>query len=84
MRTNVRDDAAQELRHKKVRFLVGDVYVPEPAQVLIEIHGRDLLQGTVIDFSDFGTDKNAFAVVAVDGLVQPVVVPVAKIHAMEK
>jgi hypothetical protein len=83
MHTSQHDSAAAALRNRNVRFLVNDVYVPEPVQVLAELHSRDLLQGKVIDLSDRGTDRNAFAVVAVAGLSQPVVVPTARILAVE-
>ena len=74
--------AASALQNRNVCFLIGDAYVPQPAEILTELHGRDLLEGKVIDFSDRGSDRNAFAVIAVDGLTQPVVVPTAKILAV--
>jgi hypothetical protein len=46
----------------------------------MELHGRDLLQGKVIDMSDSGTHHEAFAVVEVEGLMQPVVVPMNRIR----
>jgi hypothetical protein len=57
-----------------VEFRVDDAYVPEPAQILMELHGKDLLQGKIIDVSDSGTQDEAFAVVDVEGLSQPIVV----------
>jgi hypothetical protein len=47
----------------------------------MELHGRDLLQGKVIDMSDSGTQHEAFAVVQVEGLMQPVVVPMNRIRS---
>ena len=41
---------------------------------------EDLLQGKVIDISDSGTQQEAFAVVEVEGLDQPVVVPMNRIR----
>jgi hypothetical protein len=49
-------------------------------QVLMELHGKDQLEGKVIDVSDAGSDGEAFAVVEVQGLSQPVVVPVKRIR----
>jgi hypothetical protein len=46
----------------------------------MELHGRDLLQGRVIDMSDSGAQQEAFAVVEVEGLAQPVVVPMNRIR----
>jgi len=59
-----------------VQFRIDDVYVPEPAQILMELHGKDLLQGKIIDLSDSGDQEEAFAVVEVQGLSQSVVVAV--------
>ena len=62
-----------------VQFRIDDAYVPEPAQILMELHGKDLLQGKLIDVSDSGTQGDAFAVVEVEGLSQPVVVAMKNI-----
>jgi hypothetical protein len=40
----------------------------------MELHGKDLLHGKLIDVSDSGTQDDAFAVVEVEGLSQPVIV----------
>lgn len=58
-----------------VQFRIDDVYTPEPAQILMKLHGKDFLHGKIIDVSDSGGLKEAFAVVEVEGLWQPVVVP---------
>jgi hypothetical protein len=60
----------------QVNFRISDVYIPEPAQILMQLHGNDLLQGKIIDISDTGGKEDAYAVVEVEGLPQPVVVPV--------
>jgi hypothetical protein len=57
-----------------VQFRINDAYVPEPAQILVELHGTDLLFGKIIDISDRAIGEEAFAVVEVEGLSQPVVV----------
>jgi hypothetical protein len=57
-----------------VQFRIEDVYVPEPAQILMELHGKDVLQGKIIDLSDSKAHGDPFAVVEVDGLSRPVVV----------
>jgi hypothetical protein len=69
----------RELRNRQVSFHINDIYVPEPAMVLEELHGNDLLHGRVLDLSDAGAESGVFAVVDVEGLRQSVVVPVAKI-----
>jgi hypothetical protein len=42
----------------------------------MQLHGNDLLQGKIIDVSDSGGEEDAYAVIEVEGLPQPVVVPV--------
>ncbi len=68
-----------ELRNQRVRFKIRDVYHPDPAQVLSDLHGDDLLIGKVIEFSDSGMQKDAFVVVEVEGIEEPVIVPVERI-----
>jgi hypothetical protein len=48
----------------------------------MELHGKDLLQGKIIDLSDCGDQDEAFAVVEVEGLSQPVVVPMKYIKGI--
>ena len=62
-----------------VHFEIDDVYFPDPATILRELHGKDLLQGCVVDESDGGPQGEAFVVVEVEGLSQPVVVPTGRI-----
>jgi hypothetical protein len=68
------------VRTRWVNFRICDVYIPDPGQILTELHGKDLLQGKVIDVSDSGAEQEAFAVVEVEGLAQPVVVPMNRIR----
>jgi hypothetical protein len=68
-----------ELRDRQVHFRIRDVYIPDPQKLLMELHGDDLLQGKVIDLSDSGTEKAAFAVVEVEGIEQPVIIPADRI-----
>ena len=46
----------------------------------MELHGDDLLQGKIVNASDSGLQQDAFAVVEVEGLAQPVVVPMNRIR----
>ena len=68
------------MRNTWVIFRICDAYVPEPGQILSELHGKDQLEGKVIEMSDAGIQEEAFAVVEVRGLSQPVVVPVKHIR----
>jgi hypothetical protein len=67
------------VRNHWVTFKIKDVYVPDAAQILMELHGDDLLQGRIIDASDSGFQQDAFAVVEVEGLAEPIVVPMNSI-----
>jgi len=46
-----------DFKDQWVRFKVSDVYLPDPTQVLLDLHGNDLLTGKVIDVSDSGSHK---------------------------
>ena len=63
------------MQNSWVNFRIRDAYVPEPVQILMELHGEDLLQGKIIDMSDSDSQDEQFAVVEVERLSQPVVVP---------
>jgi len=67
------------LKNHWVSFRILDVYVPDPQKILMELHGRDVLQGKVIDSSDNGAEKETFLVVEVAGIEQPVIVPAGRI-----
>ena len=69
----------QNVRDRWVNFKIRDVYVPDPAEILMKLHGDNMLQGKVIDSSDSGLQQDAFVVVEVEGLAQPVVVPMNRI-----
>ena len=63
-----------------VKFRINDAYVPEPAQILADLHGEDFLQGKLIDISQSASQAEAFGVVEVEGLSQPVVVAMKNIR----
>jgi hypothetical protein len=71
---------AKSVRNSWVIFRICDAYVPEPVQILMELHGKDRLEGKVIAVSAAGSHEEAFAVVEVPGLSQPVVVAVKHIR----
>jgi hypothetical protein len=68
------------VRNSQVNFRICDAYIPEPLQILIELHGEDQLEGRVIDLSDAGVPEESFAVIEVQGLSQPVIVPVKHVR----
>jgi hypothetical protein len=66
----------EDLRARLVHFRIRDVHIPDPAALLAALYGSDLLQGKVIDLSGERAGDDSFAVVSVEGLTKPVVVPV--------
>ncbi|MBS1856627.1 MAG: hypothetical protein JST11_14760 [Acidobacteria bacterium] len=61
-----------------VSFRISDVYLPDPGDVLARLTEANIVVGRVIEFSDCGTAKNAFAVVELrEG--QTVIVAVEKL-----
>ena len=72
-----------DLRDHYVQFRLEDIYLPDPLTVAYEMHRNDLLQGRVLEMSDSGERENAFVVVAVEGIKQPMVVPVDRIEVKD-
>jgi hypothetical protein len=68
-----------DLRNQRVRFKLRDIYYPDPTEVLMNLHGEDVLTGTVVDITDSGLQVGAFIVVDVEGIKESVIVPVEQI-----
>lgn len=68
-----------DLRNKLVHFRIRDVYIPEPEKLVMQLHGDDLLQGTVLDVSRDEASVDAYAVIRVAGIEQQLIVPVSEI-----
>ena len=68
-----------DLRNQHVHFKISDIYIPDPHLLLWQLHGDDLLHGIVIELSDSGLQQGAFAVIQVEGIEQPMIVPVNRI-----
>jgi hypothetical protein len=68
-----------DLRNRRVHFKLRDIYHPDLTQVLMELHGEDVLTGTVVDMTDSGLQVGAYIVVEVEGLQEPVIVPAEQI-----
>jgi hypothetical protein len=71
-----------EIINRRVSFRIRDVSIPAPQQILMELHGDDIVEGKAIDISDRGTVAEAYAVVEVEGVAQPIVVAVDRIIAV--
>lgn len=67
------------LKGQWVNFRIRDVYLPEPEQILRELHGDDVLQGRVVALSDNDHNDGCFAVVEVQGAKEPLIVPLKRI-----
>ena len=63
------------MRNRQVEFPIQDVYFPDKAAVLEELHGKTLVEGRVAELTK-GPEGEMFAVIEVEGLAQPVIVPV--------
>ena len=63
-----------------VHFAIRDIAFPTPDVVLRALHADEVVTGRVVDVSDSGATPNAFVVVEITGLEQPVVVPVRDIR----
>jgi hypothetical protein len=68
------------VRDQRVQFKICDIYHPDPTQVLLDLHGEDLLTGKVIDLSDSDMQKEAFVVVEVEGIAELMIVPIERIR----
>ena len=68
------------MHHTWVQFQIKDVLFPKPSEILLQLHERDSLQGRLVDLSDRGAEKDAFAMIRVHGLQQVVVVPARHVH----
>jgi hypothetical protein len=78
----VGQELQKNVRNSWVNFRICDAYVPEPLQILMELHGEDLLHGKIIDVSDSSSQDEQFAVVEVERLAQPVVVPIKHVRGI--
>jgi hypothetical protein len=70
---------SSDLWNRWVQFNVTDVYFPDRERLLVDLYGNNILQGRVVDVSEGGPPQGSFAVVSVEGLEKPVVVPVDRI-----
>jgi hypothetical protein len=67
------------LTNQQVRFRIRDVYVPDGKELTFQLYADSILRGRVVDASDNEEPGGHYAVVEVDGLDAPVVVPVARL-----
>lgn len=75
------DTASETWRGRHVEFLIRDIHLPLPADVLLELHGDDPLEGEVIDLSDNAQEGGTFVVVRCRRLRRPCVLALDRIRA---
>ncbi len=61
-------------------FAIGDVVCPDAARTLEQVGPELTIRGQITMLSDRGTDKSAFAVVQVEGIHSPLIVPVDRLQ----
>jgi len=71
-----------DLIDQRVKFKICDIYHPDPTQVLLKLHGDDLLVGKVVYVSDSGVQQNIFVVVEVEGIADLIVVPIERTYSV--
>ena len=74
------DTASESWRGRHVEFLIRDIHLPLPADVLLELHGDDPLDGEVIDLSNNAEEGGAFVVVRCRRLRRPCVLAVDRVR----
>jgi hypothetical protein len=62
-----------------VHFRIRDVFHPEPAALLDQLHGDDILQGRVIEMTQSSTDDRAYLVVEVPDLAERLILRVDRV-----
>jgi hypothetical protein len=68
-----------DLKDQYVQFRLGDIFMPDAATLIYNLHSSDLLRGRVIEMSDSGDRENAFVVVEVEGIKHRIVVPIDRV-----
>ncbi|HRX84035.1 MAG TPA: hypothetical protein P5572_03345 [Phycisphaerae bacterium] len=61
-------------------FAIGDVLCPHAGEVMQHAGPELRVRGRVLYFSDGGTARDHFAIVEVDGIHTPLIVPVANLQ----
>ena len=75
----------RELRPgERVSFRLGDIHLPDLAEVVARMTEDTELHGTVSLLSDQGGHRAAFAVIEVKGILMPLIVPASCIQVTPK
>lgn len=81
LRQDLKEEERPTQAGDKVRFRFSDVFLPSPEAVLAAPTVDEILEGTIVDFSDSGQKTRVFALVDVIRR-QTVVVPVEKLEGV--
>jgi hypothetical protein len=65
----------------RVTFRIGDVFLPEPSEVLAKLTSDTETSGVIVEFSDSGNNLRAYAVVRITAQ-QSVLLPVSALHVL--
>ena len=68
----------------QVSFRLKEALCPTTAEVAEQITPDLVIRGNVVFLSDSGDSKDHFAIVEVEGLATPVIVPVSRIRHAER
>jgi hypothetical protein len=68
-----------DLKNHTVNFRICDIFYPDCRQILFQLHGSDVLEGRVVDFSESGVVDGSFVEIKVEGLAEQVIVPLERI-----
>jgi hypothetical protein len=77
----MRSEAAAQVGDR-VTFRIGDVFLPEPSEVLAKLTSDTETNGVIIEFSDSGNNLRAYAVVRIT-TQQSVLLPVSALHLLK-
>jgi len=77
LRTEIETNSAQVFRLK-------DVFFPETDDLIGRAGPELQMRGRIIDFSDSGDRKRQYAIIEVEGINCPVVVPVDKLKSLSE
>ena len=70
-------------RKSRCSFRLRDVICPDRLQVLQQIAADLEVAGEVVFLSDRGTDRDRFAIIEVEGIASPLIVPVERLQLGE-
>jgi hypothetical protein len=65
----------------RVSFKLGDIFLPEPSEVVASLTTEVEANGVIVEFSDSGNDQRAYVVVRITPH-QAVLLPVSAIHVI--